>query len=351
MLGFLLYLPTLYGVSHIAFIAAAVFAILFRRDFRLRLNHDIFLILGLIIISLIIRLWGIDNIYPVEFDKLPWFLGIIITYVLAINLKDNDVKVIIYLTAAECFIVVIQFVLGIKSFWGNTNSYYINTGLLYYSAPDGLSTNSSIVAVKILLALLLTYKIKINKYHKTIVILLYFAGLVLTFNRSAILSVMVFYILTAFTGMIKKSLLPRTIYAIMTILVAFVVYLYFDQLTYQLLRGQNTIGLSGRDDIWISSCQFIKSNIWFGNSTFKYYSYAYAGIKEHLHNSYLELIATSGIFVLSGYLFLIIKNIRKSNAIPVFMIMLFSFAQYGIFWGISILDVGFFYLLFSKPRK
>jgi hypothetical protein len=43
---------------------------------------------------------------------------------------------------------------------------------------------------------------------------------------------------------------------------------------------------------------------------------------------------------------LIFRNITKKNAIFVLLIIVYSLFQYGIFWGISLLDIIFFQILF-----
>lgn len=351
MLGFLIYLPTTYGIPHSVFFVAVLYVLAFKRDFRLKVNTNLFILLSIILASLVIRFFNIDEINARDFDVLPWFIGGLATYILALNLNEKEIKILIYFIALECVTVIAQSLMGVKSFWGGYGFQYINTGLLYYSAPSGLSSNSSVIAVKIMAALMLKDKISLNKYINAVVLILCVVGLFLTFNRSAIAAMMVFYFIGFAKYFNKINPAQKIIFAVGFVTFSFIGYFYFDFLMYQISRGQSSIGLSGRDDIWLSSLKFIKSNIWFGNGTFKYYSFAYAGMKEHLHNSFLEIIATSGIFILSGYLVLIFKNIKKTNISSIIVLSLYSLTQYGIFWGVSLLDIVLFYLLFVNCKN
>src|SRR5690606_15097111 len=112
----------------------------------------------------------------------------------------------------------------------------------------------------------------------------------------------------------------------------------------QLTRNRSGLDISGRDHIWAFYVQFISDNILFGNGGYKIY---FQG-KMHAHNSYLQLLATNGMVIFLLYLTLILKNIGRQNLFVVITLMVYSTAQYGIFWGISIMDIALFYFLFRQ---
>ena len=61
------------------------------------------------------------------------------------------------------------------------------------------------------------------------------------------------------------------------------------------------------------------------------------------------MVANNGIIISIFYFLLIIKNINRSNLIPVAALLVYSTAQYGVFWGISLMDIILFYFLTRSP--
>ena len=79
-----------------------------------------------------------------------------------------------------------------------------------------------------------------------------------------------------------------------------------------------------------------------GNNSIKLWLDGY-----HAHNAYIEVIATNGVFIALLYFTLIYRNIRKSNWVYVIPILIFGLTQYGFFWGISLMDILFYVILFK----
>ena len=83
---------------------------------------------------------------------------------------------------------------------------------------------------------------------------------------------------------------------------------------------------------------------WFGNMSVKLW-YNHEGTLFHAHNSFVETLASNGIFIFLLYMFFVLKNLNRYNAKFVMPILVLSVLQYGIFWGISFLDIVFQYFL------
>ena len=114
-------------------------------------------------------------------------------------------------------------------------------------------------------------------------------------------------------------------------------------LVFQFTRGSGGVELSGRSEIWTFFLLFISDNFIFGNGSVKLY--AEGGM--HAHNSFLQLLANNGIVLSFLYIAWLGININKNNFIYVISILIFSTAQYGVFWGTSVMDITLFLLLFT----
>lgn len=347
MLGFLSYLPTVYGIPHLFYGFTVIYLLINKREFILRINRTLLLLILLVMLSFVVRIIKVDSVFDNGNEPFPWFIGILLCYLLATNLKINDVRVLVVCIAVESLAIIIESLLGIKTFLGDGSVAYYNTGLLYYSAPNGLSENSSVAAIKILVAFLLMHKTGFKNPIRIFLNIIFLAALVLTFNRSAIIAFGIFFIFNIIDSWKKSDHLIKAALIGGAFIGVLIFYYGYGSIANQLLRGRSNLSLSGREDIWASAIPHIKSNLLLGNGTFRYYSYAYAGIREHLHNSFLELLATSGLLVFLIYISVIFVNMTKENMKYIIPIAAYSTMQYGIFWGISLLDICLFYFLFN----
>jgi len=112
-------------------------------------------------------------------------------------------------------------------------------------------------------------------------------------------------------------------------------------------KGFNT---SGRTLIWMNYIAYIDQHKWFGFGSdkllFKSIDQDNKKIKLiHAHNSFLQLIATNGLFISLLFLCIIWMIWTKKNFLFLIPILVFSTFQYGIFWGFSLLDLFFFSIL------
>lgn len=285
------------------------------------------------------------------------------SYLIAITLKPKDLKILIGLVVIECFFGYIEFVLGIKTFFTGIESYAIvegDTQLLYFRSVYGLSNNSSAFADKLFLAYLLIYWLNL-KGMKTLVLKLFLlGGILISFNRTSMLAIVIFHILQyaalyyrSFTQLLSLKLNKRLFYASLAGVLLLLGGLYFaavnfDIIVEQLTRRTNSVELSGREIIWGKFIAFIRERPLLGNGSFKY-TVDYGGIIAHAHNSFLQILATHGLFIFLIHILMIALNLRRTNFIYVMSILAFSITQYGIFWGISLIDIIF--ILFLLPKQ
>jgi O-antigen ligase len=367
MLGLLTYLPTILRLPHALFAIALAFAL--ARNYQsiiklfatpLKIHKTLVIILAIALLSIINML--INVYYNNTNFYFPYPLGLIATFLIAISLKPKDIKIIFWLACFEALIVFIEFALNTDSIipaLSNLNS--ASSDLLYFNRPLGLSYNSSIAAYKFLAALLIADFINYKGKWIFVAKLVLIVGIFFTFSRTVFVVLAVYYIVKLIIR--YKSILSQVLnlkinkkdfgYLIITglLIIAFISIgiLKFNNIKTQFTKGSDNIELSGREVIWPQFAEFIKENPIMGNYSHKYYAdYKHIKNKAHAHNSFLQVMADNGIIIFGLYLLLIIININRRNALFISIFVLYSITQYGIFWGISLLDILFLSILMRK---
>lgn len=122
--------------------------------------------------------------------------------------------------------------------------------------------------------------------------------------------------------------------------------------TRNFLHVTESIHSSGRKLIWLNYLQFIEKHPLTGNGSEKLYFTVKNEENQqmeliHAHNSFLELIGTNGLLLGLMYLVMIVLWWRGKNFPILLTIIVYSLMQYGIFWGMSFLDVIFVFLVIS----
>ena len=359
MLGLLIFIPTLVYVPHYAYLMCIPYLIWHyysNRENKLLKNHLLSNKIDLLIIGAIIFYGLLNNllhysIAPAGFmSKIPFYVLIVLVFFIAKNLKKTDLRILIYLTIFEVGVAFCEMLFGVNTFFSSLEVYnkIEDFSQLYYIRPLGLSLNSSIIALKILIATLLTNKVNFNSKTKLGAQLILAFGTIITFNRTVIICVISYYLFQIITQLIKTKLTPKKgINFIIILLFAGIGLFTFltlksETLWLQFTRGTGQLEFTGRDLIWENYKLFISENPLFGNG-----SYKLRIENKHAHNSFLQVIATHGFLFLIGYIILIYKNLRISNLLPILLILVYSSMQYGVFWGISILDILLFFFLFN----
>ena len=197
-------------------------------------------------------------------------------------------------------------------------------------------------------------------------------GVILTFGRTVVVSVLVcfgFYFLTYLYNHFRdlkhlkinmnKSLLISSILFSLVILSTFSFWSnQFNRMGLRPHENKNTQGakvleasgigkveMAGRRELWGKAIDFIFENPVYGN-----HSQRFLVNNKHVHNSLLEYLSTHGLILLIVILAFIIFNLNGFNIAFCGGIMLYSLGQFGIFWDISFLDILFMSILLFSTR-
>jgi len=417
----LLYLPTLANVRA-EFFLIAIGAILFferkallseaiafkKNPFARNYLTSFWLIALLFLISLGNKIFnGIDILclrdYYASFYLFPLLILISKFYG-----NPKVFKFLILITLLEVFVGVFEYFTGYRSvFFGSVDyNEIVDRSLLYNSRCFGLSANSSIFGYKILLAFILLEYVRISKLVAWLFRLLLLAGVLISFSRSVILVLIVFWIgrlvYGVYLGIKDRRVFYSPSFQFAAVLLFFTT-VFYGQVVHQLFRGEHeaesvhqsilspqeridptscsethaidivpgemnpshqgwgeklmapaeNIQSSGRKLIWINYLNFIENNLLFGNGSSRMMLRSWQEKTEkykllHAHNSFLMLIAANGILIFGLYLLFYWFNFRSKNYLVLLTVLLYSLFNYGIFWGFSYLDVMFIVLLTLK---
>ncbi|MBL4625704.1 MAG: O-antigen ligase family protein [Flavobacteriales bacterium] len=365
MLGLLAFLPTIVFIPHQVYLllfpvliwrnrtnmTEGIRTLLVDRDIKVNLNFIIILLF--VIGALLNRIAHIELMFGLQ-DYFPFCLLILLTYWAGIGFKQQDLKLIIYCVGIESLFVIAEYFMGVSTFFTGLELYteFGDSQLMYARRPLGLSVNSSVAAVKLLLGYLLIDYSKFKGVLINVIRVLIIAAIVFTFNRSTMVALVAYYLILAARNFIKlkwplKSVLfYSTIGLVGVALIGIASYTYIDEIVSQFTRNQGSVELSGREKIWEFYFKFISENFLYGNGSYKFWFGNY-----HAHNSYIQIVATHGVILSLFYVVLIIRGINKENIVYVFPILIYSLAQYGLFWGISLLDILFFVFLYGKGKE
>lgn len=360
MTGFLTYLPTLAFIPHEAFALTLLFVLIRYHKSIIALFLDFaqikkaFLLLSAIAVLSIINFFIGYFFFDGELG-FPYPVLMLATYFIAMVISRKDLEVIFWLSVFEGFIVIAEFAAGTNSFLPEyARMGTIDTDLLYFSRPMGLSYNSSIVAYKLLIAILIAEHLKKDRLIYRLAQIILFAGIVLTFSRTIIVVLMIYFAMSygrRYIGVISellqfkiklKSFLFLFVFTGLLSVGVFFVVVNFSTLSNQFTRGRGNIEFSGRELIWPQFIETIRENPLSGNHSIKFYA-DYHGIPKaaHAHNSFLQILADQGVFIFALYMLFVLLNVNRRNLFIVVAFVIYSLTQYGVFWGISLIDIVF----------
>jgi len=313
-------------------------------------------------------------------------------------------KFLLLITGVEVLVGIAEYAVGIRSFF--LELYEFNTiqnySLLYDSRVYGLSPNSSVMGYKMLAAFILLDFVRLKTWLMWILRALLIIGTLICFSRTVILVLLIYWTFSLIYGLIKNgkhSLRNDSIVFLASLMILIVAF--SGPLKNQSLRGYHQadsgftpmanqaeeseceterekilvpgkiesveqgwgekvmvyaegVQTSGRKLIWINYLNFIEKNLWFGNGSNKliYYMELLDGgsKKMHAHNSFLQLIGTHGSLIALMFFVFYIWVFTSRNFLAVMAIVLYSFGNYGIFWGFSYIDAIFMMLLIFELR-
>jgi hypothetical protein len=367
MYGFLFFIPTIALMPHVMYFLPVIYFLYSNRNnlgnYRLNfrgIDRNLILISAIVLLCFINRFCCyIENSNESILEIIPYTILMFFSYFYSKIIRLKDLKVLVYLILVESIVVILEYLLKINTFIPSLDKSEIlamHTDELYYSRPFGLSSNSSVIAYKIFLAFLLLDILKLKTYYYQIIRCVLFVAIFLTFNRTVFLVLLIYLMFQIFKPTLiiiidflylklkKKYVIQFVIGFMIFMFTTFFVVNYFDSIISQLTRNKG-FDLAGRDEIWADFFSYIKNHLWLGNGSKKYLVDYYSG-PIHAHNSFIQILANNGLFITLFFLLLIITNINRLNVSYIIAIIIYSLFQYGIFWGISLVDILFFMILF-----
>ncbi|MCT1532636.1 O-antigen ligase family protein [Sphingobacterium daejeonense] len=314
-------------------------------------KEDLLLLIGFLI-SVLVFIFGYK--YAINEDSksilntyVPYTLLIVSIVFFSRNLNREIIYYLFFLLLFEIGVGIIEFVLGIPYIFvpnaGIGETEYGSTGLLYFNRVFGLSSAVSVFAQKVLISLVLLHYLDFSIKFRRIILVFLIVGFLVSFNRTAIVSGAVFILFYYFR---KINLKRITIGIIGLIALVSLALANLEIIIEQFFRGKTEIDYSGRDNIFDFFSNFIKENPLWGNYIQKLWYKPTANELYHAHNTYLETVASTGIvvsFFLFSFIFFTAK--RRKTFLYISPFLIYSMSQFGFFWGISLLDIIFFYLL------
>ena len=280
-------------------------------------------------------------------------------------------RLLLFYISIEVLIGIVQYFLGLNSFFTFLPKFYEFTDYssLYHTRVFGLSDNSSYLAQKALLGIIILYfsDLKFKNSHLLILYFILVLGIILSFGRTVIV-VFLFTSITYLFIYLIEYFFNRKLFDIKynhatALFISFLLFLFVFSFSFwknqfnryglkpakiENLQINNDLGIlniemSGRQELWFGALDFIMENPITGNFS-KRYTYG----NKHVHNSFLEFAASNGIILFSILMCFIFININFKNILFISSIFIYSIGQFGIFWDISFLDILFYsFLLFN----
>ena len=273
----------------------------------------------------------------------------------AAEVADRKVfKWLIALTIFEVFVGVWQRCVGINSFFPDSVvevGEYGEGALLYNFKVNGLGVNSTSIAYKCFLSLMLYERFPECRFIKRHwLIMLCILGTILSFNRTIMIGLFSYFGLLC----LKKGN-RRYLFLLLLACVGVVLYVpdVIEELFYQVTRGGDLTSvnaMSGREDIFPMYWNFFTNNILMGNGSFKLF-FQDGDFTLHAHNAFLQTLATNGLIISFMYIIFLFSIVNRKNicyAIPFFVCCCF---QTFILWGTSLNDFVFYAILLNNNFK
>lgn len=112
------------------------------------------------------------------------------------------------------------------------------------------------------------------------------------------------------------------------------------------------INTSGRKLIWLNYVDFLSDHPWTGNGSNKLQFRALDPKTRkvnliHAHNSFFVFFGSHGFILGALYMLLLLVWWQRKNVAIIGVILVYSLLQYGIFWGVSLMDIVFISVLMA----
>lgn len=116
----------------------------------------------------------------------PYAIFMFFSYVIAKTITRAELQLLLLLFVVDVCVGLIEYQKGVASFWNVDISFDESSELLYFRRICGINNNSSNFAEKMLLGFIIIYLI--SPKFKYLYIVIFFIGLIISFNRSAIIA-------------------------------------------------------------------------------------------------------------------------------------------------------------------
>ena len=325
---------------------------LFNMEKRGLKKEDLFFIL---VIAVSFFLYFIGKPYALITDSkslndfIPYTFFLITTINFSRVLNKKILMYILYFILFETVLGLIQYGLGIPYFIApslSSQQEFVDSEYLYYNKVYGLSAVTSVFAMKIFIGVLITHYLKLSLKKQYLYYLILGFGLIATFNRTSIVAATIFTIIVLFQNVKNGSVRLKFLTMLAAVTVFFTVFNNIDIIENQFFRGKE-LDMSGRDMVFPYYLGFIEEHFFFGNFFSKHWVELQKGRVYHAHNSYLQTFANMGVFFGGILIVYILRRVKSFNYLYLVPILIYSGFQYGILWGVSFLDIIFFYFLFN----
>jgi hypothetical protein len=366
--GTLLYLPNTFLVPNAALaILALISTALYRPSIR-REDWPYFLFVAGVMANALFGL-AIGHPFPDSPFKNNGILGaaiLVFAYLCARSLDDTVWRTVLVFLLIEAATIYIQFALHIRFFFPSQEDFSTLTEyaygrdvasgtLWYYIRPEGLSNSSTVAGSKMLLGILIAYMLPMDRHWRWGLIAFLAGAVFLNFKRSGIVVLGLWAALLFAVDVIENGWHQR--HNIVAAVAGVTLATYLGFLIAQMTREQALslselssrvmiTQLSGRAEIWDESLRFIRAHIFFGNFSERYT----VGTGQYVHNSFMSLLATHGIFLASLLLAYYAAQVwrRPKTFVLLFPVFANAFFQEDLFWYISQFDLFLLYLLVQR---
>ena len=200
MIAFLIFISTLYNVPHVVLLLPVLLVLFKNRKKTILLNkHQVYILSIITIIVVLSFLNSLIHITQLEsyFNLFPYTSLMYASFILAYFLEEKDVELLVKLILIESIIVIFEFLFHFNTIFFGAEDFkkFSSFSILYNSRPYGMSANSSIIAIKIFLAILLIDYFGLFRNNKLIFMVIFFLAIVFTFPRTILVVILIYYFL------------------------------------------------------------------------------------------------------------------------------------------------------------
>ncbi|MBB1470273.1 hypothetical protein H5232_17745 [Pseudoalteromonas sp. SG41-5] len=353
------YASTVFGFTNHLLILSVI-PLFFQRNTALKFSESdfkfIFFLLFIVIFSLVNNIIGFFILDDLSF---PFFVFTVFSFLFYKLINEKVLFYLLLFILVEIFCALIQYNLGVSSFFSSSEKYFeFSNDALYFKKSAGLSASSSVLAYKVLIAFFIVDFLFKDRKIKFFLYVALIVGLYVTFNRTSIVAAISFFII-AHRAYLKALFFNRRgvyLLPLFLVLVLFLTPSAYSVFINEFSRGNADAGvdLSYRTLVWGHYIDFISNNLMLGNFSYKYISElnvaGYGQHNFHAHNSILMIFSSHGVLISILFLFLLASKINNNNLKYIIPIFIYSFAQYGVFWGLSFLDILLAFFLMTNSR-